>query len=467
MRLHADRVVLGAGSGLRVGPATVTIEGTRITGVLEEAHPSVPVDVELGKLALAPAFIDAHTHLAMTAFRGLTRAADLAGNVVEDLFFRLESALQPGDVRAFTRAAAFESLHAGVGLVWDHYYAGDEVAQGLRDAGLAGVVAPTLQDLDGPGHNDTERALEITQALATDARLADHGILAAVGPHASDTVSPELWRRASELADSLGIPIHAHLAQSDREWSRIQARHGCSPAALLEREGVLGRGRALWVHGIFLDRADLGRLDPSRHVLGYCPSSQAQFCFPARVSAWDRAGVPWLIASDCAASNDAMNPQRELRVAAALPGLAVTGGDEYERFLAGDPSSVAQVDERRAEAVAQLDATASPRALLARLWSIPGQIHPQLPAGVIESDHAAHLAVWDPSAITTWPGTDLLRTLVHADVAPALRGLMVAGRWRIPPGQDASVLDDDFRVARNEAESRRRALLERTGLSVP
>ena len=105
MRIHSDRVVLGAGPELRVAAATVTVEGGRITAVDEEARPAEPVDVELGRLALSPAFIDAHTHLAMTAFRGLTRADDLAGNVVEDLFFRLESALAPGDVRAFTLIA--------------------------------------------------------------------------------------------------------------------------------------------------------------------------------------------------------------------------------------------------------------------------------------------------------------------------------------------------------------------------
>ena len=54
----------------------------------------------------------------MLAFRGIGGLASLEGNVVKDLYFRLEQNLEPEDVRAFTRLGAVEALMSGTGFVW-------------------------------------------------------------------------------------------------------------------------------------------------------------------------------------------------------------------------------------------------------------------------------------------------------------------------------------------------------------
>jgi hypothetical protein len=53
----------------------------------------------------------------MSAFRGIGGVAALSGNVVEDLFFHIESLVQPSDIRAFTRMGAYEALLSGTGVV--------------------------------------------------------------------------------------------------------------------------------------------------------------------------------------------------------------------------------------------------------------------------------------------------------------------------------------------------------------
>ena len=77
---------------------------------------------------LFPTLVNSHTHLAMGALRGITDGDAFTGNVVEDLFFRLEVALEPEDVRAFVRMGCWEALLAGTGSVWEHYYFGDAIA---------------------------------------------------------------------------------------------------------------------------------------------------------------------------------------------------------------------------------------------------------------------------------------------------------------------------------------------------
>jgi 5-methylthioadenosine/S-adenosylhomocysteine deaminase len=323
----------------------------------------------------------------MAAFRGAAGLAALRGNVVEDLFFRLEQDLSAEEVRAFTRVGAFESLLAGVGTVFDHYFQGEAVAAALADVGLTGAVAPTLQDLAGPGATGTARPSTPRSPSTSAPTCAPAGVVAALGPHATDTVSAGLWRAAIDLAEARGLPVHAHVAQSREEAARVLARHGTTPIGWLASEGILASSaRLLLVHGIYVTDGDLTRLDPARHTLGFCPYSQVEFCFPAAVDRFARAGLPWLLATDCAASNDSMNVQKELRLASGLGLAAASFSSAADRFAAGPgtPDAAAALDAARQAAFDAWAPLREPATLLATVWSVPGRLHPALPCGAIE-----------------------------------------------------------------------------------
>ena len=444
-----------------VQPATIHIEGNiiRKVGPADDAG----VTHDLGDRVIAPAFINAHTHLSMGAFRGLMGSQDLEGNVVEDLFFRLERSLSPEDIRAFTRLGAYESLMHGVGLVWDHYYAGVACAEAIADVGLTAVVAPTLQDLAGPGHEVWREQLDATLELAG---WSDQGVFAGLGAHATDTVSEVLWRKVAALSAEHQLPIHAHVAQSVEEYERIQSQHGCSPIEWLGRCGVLDdASRLLAVHAIFVDDADLARLDPTRHALAYCPLSQQQFCFPAHVPSWERAGLPWVVGTDCSISNDAMNVQRELLNVVGLRGYAVSHSPAYAAFRSGGSlESARRVDELRKQELEQAG-YATPAHLLSRVWSVPGALHPAFTAGVIADGALANLIVLDPNHPNLWPTQDVLRALALSDVPPAIDSMMVRGRWIGTPGAfRETALGTPYHDARTEAHERLRAVLARPSL---
>jgi cytosine/adenosine deaminase-related metal-dependent hydrolase len=466
--LDAARAVLpidgvDGADGFEVVPARITLDGPRIVAV--ERRPTTPPPPgadTLGGHLLTPAFVNAHTHLALVGLRGAVSGGALAGNVVEDLFFRVERRLTRDDVRALTAVGAMECLLSGTAVAWDHYYMADGILDGLDDVGLGGVVAPALQDLDGPGADAWEDALALTEALAGDRRLAHRGLGVCLGPHASDTVSDALWRRVADAAERLALPVHGHVAQSVDEVRRARAV-GATALGRIARTGALDAGPS-WVlaHGLFLTDAELGALD-DRHTLVACPQAQAQFAFPAPVDRWTEAGVRWVVATDAAASNDATDVRGELRSLALLATADVGRGEALAAWRAsGELRDAERVGAARSDALRRRADLLDPTALLHRVWTLPGRLHPALPCGAIRPGALAHLALWDTDHPSMWPGDDPLRALALGSCTGALQQVMVAGAWRGERGAlRASLASSCGWIDLREEAGRRRAALLR------
>lgn len=471
MTVVAERCVLpDEQGGVRVGPARVVVDGSRIVEVHEGSElTEAAIDHRLGaNQVLAPAWIDGHTHLALHALRGVPTTAAAAGNMVEEVFFSVEQHLTEADVRAFTRVGAMECLLHGTAFVHDHYYHAPAVVDALRDVGLAGIVAPTLQDLGGPARADSARGLAETEELALRTDLREDGISIALGPHATDTVSDALWQKVLELAERRELPIHVHVAQSEAEFGRARAQGARTPVDRLRRAGVLdSQVPLLLVHMLFVDTNDLQALDPRRHMLGACPFSQLQFGFPAPVEEWTAAGIPWLAGTDCVASNDAMNVQKELRLLGGQVGYATTWSKQRAALHYDATVSLArELESSRRERLIEHQRMRDPEFLFGRATHVPGGWHSGIRVGSIEVGALANLAVYDLSHPALWPADEPLRALVFADPAPALDGLMVAGRWRSEPGRGREGLFDRAQAREwcAEATVRREELLRRAGL---
>jgi 5-methylthioadenosine/S-adenosylhomocysteine deaminase len=471
LRIISERVLLqDENNNFAIAPASIDIAN----GVIQQVHvhgkekPPLPhsnTEISFSNRLITPAFIDAHTHLALTALRGHQITDEADRNLVENFFFRIEAHFNANDVRAFVRMGAYEAMLNGTALVWDHYYYGDAVTQGLQDVGLSAVVAPTLQDLSGPGVHQLDAALETTIEIANSDLLKSKGIFAALGPHATDTVSTELFQKVASLASTHNLPVHCHIAQSVDELVRAFEHHDTSPLSYMTQTGVIDAApRTLLVHGIFLNEEDISSLRNKPVTLACCPHSKMIFAFLPRLDLWIEASLDWILATDCAASNDAWNIQKELRFTAGLPGLSTTWSTAYENFLkSGSPEAGELLWSERQIQRAKLSQLENPGYLLDRVWRIPGEMHPELTAGKISEGAIANLVVWDTDHPAFWPDRQPLRSLVYSDTAHAIHNLMINGHWMGESGSFAqSILDSEaYKEARSEATGRLQALFKR------
>lgn len=264
-------VAFGSGQITAVGPAAEVLA----------AHPDAPVR-HLEGHALLPGLVNAHTHLGMTMFRGLADDRDLDAflNVLMPAERRV---LNPERVHAATRAAAVESVLAGVTTALDMYYFPDDTLAAAGEVGLRLVTGPVVLDGGSPdlpaaatgGGEQAPRGDDEVLAFVSswlERHPARPGWRPVIGPHGTYTVSPKLLAQLGRLAGDHGAVLHIHAAETVGECEVVRERHGLRPVALLEELGMLAPLTVL-AHGVHLDDAELQAVCASGAAVAHCPAS--------------------------------------------------------------------------------------------------------------------------------------------------------------------------------------------------
>ena len=438
-------------------------------GKLQEVHNWNEVE-DLGDRLLTPTFTNSHTHLCMVGFRGIGGLQSLQENVVENLYFHLESHMEASDVEAFCRIGALEAIMSGTGFCWDHYYHALHNAQAFIDVGLSGAIAPTLQDISGPGKIMLEQAWEHTFELYENPKYRNAGIVPVLGPHATDTVSDALWKRIAETAMVLQIPLHSHIAQSIEEVQRSLEIHNMFPMERMKKLGMLDLPTSrLWVHGLYVSKEEIELLDQHLDYFGHCPASQMQFAFPAHTIPWREANIPIVLGTDSGSCNDTVNVQGELRFFASSDAYGVPQSQEMSDFMQNKNWDTAQnIRSKRQQIFAKRQNHIPPSNLLSSVWSHTANMHPKAKIGGLEVGRWANIAVWDLHHPVFWPGSDIYHTLVYANVSMALCRMMIRGQWTFDgDGYLNHRIGQSFKVQawREEASSRLDALLQRAKIT--
>lgn len=471
--IFGESVVLPKDDGsLKITHALLKIEEGRILDVTPCKRTEIPSNIQyedLGAQLVTPAFVNAHTHLCMLGYRGIGGLASLKGNVVEELYFKIEDSVTPGDVEAFTRIGALEALMSGTAFVWDHYYHASSLVKALTEVGLCAAIAPTLQDISGPGVQMLDLAWENTFEIAESKALKQKGIFAALGPHATDTVSDVLWNRVREAASVWNLPVHSHIAQSIQEVERSFENHQCGPMTRMQRLGLCeGPASRLWVHGLWVSNEELNNLTPLDCLI-HCPSAQMQFDFPAPTQPWLDRNLKVLLGTDAPSCNDAINVQSELRFFGGASSYQITTDPLHETYRkSGLLEDALRVREQRQANWVQNTEGRTPETLLSSVWGNAKTLHPEAKVGVIEKGALANICVWDSEHPALWPNSNPLHSLCFNNTQAALNRIMICGEWKIDGAGDLNgriMRDPRTREWLAEATAKREELMTRAGLT--
>ena len=278
---------------------------------------TAPKVVDLPRHALLPGFVNAHTHAAMSLFRGLADDVPLKTWLEQHIWPAEARWADREFVRDGTRLAVAEMLLGGTTCFNDMYFFPDEVAAAATEAGIRAVVGMIVIGFPSAWARDTREYFAKGQAVHD--RYRDHPLIrTAFAPHAPYTVDDDALRQVAMLAEELDVPIHMHVHETAAEVAEAIAATGLRPLVRLERLGLLSH-RLLAVHMTQLEPEEHALLATAGVSVAHCPESNLKlasgFCPLAALVA---QGVNCALGTDGAASNNDLDMLGEMRTAAML-----------------------------------------------------------------------------------------------------------------------------------------------------
>src|SRR5580704_17123847 len=312
--MDGDRLILEDGA--------VAVKGDVISAIgfrsdLEKQFVADQIIDARGKLVL-PGFINGHTHVPMTLFRGLHDDVTLDEWLYKYIFPAEKKNVTEDFVRWGTRLAAAEQIRSGITTFADMYYFEDVIAEETKKAGMRGLLGETWIDFPTPDNKDRAAMQAYTEKFLQKWQ-GDPLIHAAVAPHSIYTCSQKTLQDASALARKYHAPILIHMAEMKKEWDDSEKQNGTSPVQYLERIGVLGPD-VVAAHCIFVDETDRKIL--AKHNVGcvHNPSSNMMLASGvAPVPETREAGVAVGLGTDGpAGSNNDLDLMEEIDLAAKL-----------------------------------------------------------------------------------------------------------------------------------------------------
>lgn len=425
----ADRVLADAAVALDATTGTITDVGPA-ADVLA-SHPDADV-TRLGGQVLLPGFVNAHTHLAMTMFRGLADDRDL-DDFLATVMPAEHEVLDPDRVRAATRAAAVESVLAGVTCALDMYFFVDEALEAAAEVGLRLLTGPVALDVGGPDLAPGRGTVAERTLARAERWLAAHparpGWRPALGPHATYTVSPGLLADLGALAAEHDAVLHVHAAETAAECELVREVHGLRPVALLEELGLLAP-RTVLAHAVHLDDAELAAVAASGAAVAHCPASNLKLASGvARVPELLERGATVALGTDGPASSNDLDLLGAARLAALLHKGVGPGGR-------GNPSAL-------------------PARQVLRMMTASGAAAVGLgdDLGSLEPGRRADVVAIDLDRPHTQPVYDPASAVVYAAGRDDVRHVWVEGRRVVRDGEPVGV--DPARAVADLASLRR------------
>jgi len=311
-----------------IADGTVGIEGARIAWIGPRALAPPGDSTDLGACALLPGLVNAHTHLDLTAMRGLLEGLPFF-SWVRTLTRARREVLSEADLLDSARLGIREGLLAGVTTYADTSPS-NAAMEAMLEMAVRGIA---YREVFGPDPAQVAGAMEElrTSTVAMRARETDL-VRVGISPHAPYSVSDELFRACAAFAKEEGLPLATHIAESDDESTLVETGEGPfadflrgrgievsgrarSPVELLEACGVLDTDPLL-IHCIHTDGRDIATIGRRRLGVAHCPASNAKLAHRvAPVTELLAAGARVGLGSDSMASNDRMDILREGRLA--------------------------------------------------------------------------------------------------------------------------------------------------------
>ncbi|MDD2228000.1 MAG: amidohydrolase [Candidatus Cloacimonetes bacterium] len=298
----------------------IGINGGSIEAIFPKASSSYTAksSIDASGCLVIPGLINAHSHLAMTYFRGLADDLPLQ-EWLQDYIWPMETKLlNPSFVFDAALHGAAEMIKNGISCTNDMYFHMASIADACTLAGLRVVVSEALINPEGsqPIAEDRigSKVIELKQRYKGNL-LVDFSL----APHSIYTCTKATLKSCAEVAKQNGFLVHMHLAETEEEVQNCLSEHGLSPVAYLESLGLLDVP-GVFAHGIWVDDTEMELMAKHNNSsIAVCSESNLKLISGfAPLKSYAKHGINLCLATDGVASNNNLDLLAELSLTAKL-----------------------------------------------------------------------------------------------------------------------------------------------------
>lgn len=294
----------------------IFISGGVITDISPECSQSADRVINGRDKVALPAFINGHTHAAMTLFRGFADDMPLK-QWLEEKIWVLEAKLTEEDVYWGTKLACLEMIKNGVTVFNDMYWHFEATARAAREMGVRAIVSAVLIDMFDPKKSE-EQIHENIRLFQAAQKYGPH-IKFALGPHAIYTVSTQSLEWIKEFSEENNLYVHMHLCETEEELRFAEQKYGLKPVQFLASLGLLSP-RFIGCHGCWLDEEACEILAQTKTRLVHNPVSNLKLSvgrlFPYRLM--KQHAIPYCFGTDGCSSNNHLDLIETMKFASLL-----------------------------------------------------------------------------------------------------------------------------------------------------
>jgi cytosine/adenosine deaminase-related metal-dependent hydrolase len=289
--------------------AAIVIDGDVIAGIgptpeLLRQFPAAEI-VDGRSRAVFPGLVNCHTHLCLTALRGIQEDFGFPSTLRFPISVR--ALMSEEENAVFAMLGAVEALRAGNTALLEIGRDTAAYADVLATSGLRLVLAHTAMDVEPEGVREGrfvyspalgEEALQRTADLFSRWHKAAAGrITCFVGPYATEACSPEFLRMTRAFAEEHDTGYTIHQNESRWETEVVMKVRGLRPTEYLFHADFLGP-RLVGGHCRVMQTSEIALLGHSGAFVSYNAPMAARRGFSAPIQALEAAGCTIALGSD-------------------------------------------------------------------------------------------------------------------------------------------------------------------------
>ncbi len=297
-------------------PMDIFIEGSLIKQIGQGLQVVADTIIEGTNKAVFPGFINAHSHAAMTLFRGYAEDLPLERWLNEKIW-PAEAKHTDETVYWGVKLACLEMIESGTTCFNDMYFRTQSTYQAISEMGLRAMISDTIFDFFDP--KNAEKAKRMTEENLKLAQSFDSTIRYSIAPHAIYTVSAELLKWSADFAKANNLILHTHLSESRQEYEDSIKNFGLSPVKYLHKLGVLAPNVVL-AHVVWVDDEDIQILADSGANVVHNPLSNLKIAsgYQFKYEEMKRKGITVCLGTDGCASSNNLDMTEAMKVASVL-----------------------------------------------------------------------------------------------------------------------------------------------------